>query len=106
MKIGFQKIVNLLDMTSDDKDLPRFVTKNGLKFMINQKKIITLTKKLELKHQCWDKIYVILVMRILLWKELLLLKKMLTEIMMSVTNNSFLKTMPCLSTAFQRQIVC
>ena len=39
-------------MTSDDKDLPRFVTKNGLKFMINQKKIITLTKKLELKHQC------------------------------------------------------
>ena len=28
-------------MTSDDKDLPRFVTKNGLKFMINQKKIIT-----------------------------------------------------------------
>ena len=26
--------------------------KNGLKFMINQKKITTLTKKLELKHQC------------------------------------------------------
>ena len=37
MKIGFQKIVNLLDMTSDDKDLPRFVTKNGLKFMIRKK---------------------------------------------------------------------
>ena len=52
MKIGFQKIVNLLDMTSDDKDLPRFVTKNGLKFMINQKKITALTKKLELKCQC------------------------------------------------------
>ena len=46
----FQKIVNLLDTNSDD--LPRFVTKNGLKFMINQKKIIVLTKKLELKHQC------------------------------------------------------
>ena len=26
--------------------------KNGLKFMINQKKITTLAKKLELKHQC------------------------------------------------------
>ena len=26
--------------------------KNGLKFMIDQKKITTLTKKLELKHQC------------------------------------------------------
>ena len=62
----FQKIVNLLDATSDDKDLPRFVTKNGLKFMINQKKITVLTKKLELKHQCLDQIYVILVMRILL----------------------------------------
>ena len=48
----FQKIVNFLDTTSDDKDLPRFVTKNGLKFMINQKKITTLTNKSELKHQC------------------------------------------------------
>ena len=48
----FQKIVNLLDTISDDKDLPRFVTKNGLKFMINQEEIIESTKKLELKHQC------------------------------------------------------
>ena len=32
----FQKIVNLLNTTSDDKDSPRFVTKKGLKFMINQ----------------------------------------------------------------------
>ena len=40
--------------------------KNGLKFMINQKKITTLTKKLELKHQCLDEIYVILVMHTLL----------------------------------------
>ena len=26
----FQKTVNLLDMTSDDKDLPRFVTKKWI----------------------------------------------------------------------------
>ena len=26
----FQKIVNLLDTTSDDKDLPRFVTKKWI----------------------------------------------------------------------------
>ena len=32
----FQKIVNLLDTTSDDKDL---LLKNELKFMINQKKL-------------------------------------------------------------------
>ena len=50
--MGFQKIVDLLDTTFSDKDLPRFVTKNGLKFMINQKKITTLTNKSELKHQC------------------------------------------------------
>ena len=52
IKTEFQEIVNLLDTTSDDKDLPRFVTKNGLKFMINQKEITMLIKKLELKHQC------------------------------------------------------
>ena len=48
----FQKITNFLDITSDDKDLPKFVTKNGLKFMINHKEITILIKKLELKHQC------------------------------------------------------
>ena len=52
IKMEFQKIVNFLDTTSDDKDLPRFVTKNGLKFMINQEKITMLIKKLETKHQC------------------------------------------------------
>ena len=48
--MGFQKTVNLLDATFDDKDLPRFVTKNGLKFRINQNKITILTKKSELEH--------------------------------------------------------
>ena len=48
----FQKIVNFFDATSDNKDLPKFVTKNGLKFMINHKKITMLIKKLESKHQC------------------------------------------------------
>ena len=59
----FQKIINLLGITSNDKDLSRFATK---KFMINQKKVTTFTKKLELKHQCLDQVYVILVMRMLL----------------------------------------
>ena len=48
----FQEITNFLDITSDNKDLPKFVTKNGLKFMINQKEITMLIKKLESKHQC------------------------------------------------------
>ena len=33
----FQKIVSSLDTIPDNKDLPNFVTKNGLKFMINHK---------------------------------------------------------------------
>ena len=41
----FQKTVNLLDTTSDDKDLLGFVTKNGLKFMTNQEVKITMLKK-------------------------------------------------------------
>ena len=48
----FQKVVNFLNTTSDDKDLPRFVTKNGLKSMINQEEITMLIKKLDLKRQC------------------------------------------------------
>ena len=49
----FQKIVNLLDTTSDDKDLPRFVTKKWIEVYDHQEEKITmLTKELELKHQC------------------------------------------------------
>ena len=50
-KMEFQKITDFLDVTSDDKYLPKFVTKNGLS-MINQKEITMLIKKLELEFQC------------------------------------------------------
>ena len=62
----FQTIVNLLDITSDNKDLPRYVTKKWIEVYDQSEKIVILTKKLELKHQCLDQIYVILVMHILL----------------------------------------
>ena len=52
IKMEFQKIVNFLDTTFDDKDLTRFATENKFKFMINQKKNTTSIKKLELKRQC------------------------------------------------------
>ena len=45
----FQKNTYFLDVTSDNKALPKFITKKGLKFMINQKEITMLIKKLELK---------------------------------------------------------
>ena len=62
----FQKIINLLAITSDDKDLPRFVTKKWIEVYDQSEKITVLAKKLGLKHQFLDRIYVILVMRILL----------------------------------------
>ena len=63
----FQKIVNLLDIASDDKDLPIYVTKKWIE-VYDQSKINynPNKKKLELKHQCLDQIYVDLVMHILL----------------------------------------
>ena len=48
----FQKITNFLDKTFDDKDYQDLLLKNGLKFVINQKEIAMLIKKLESKHQC------------------------------------------------------
>ena len=48
----FQKIVNFLDTTSDDKDLPRFVTKKMIRVYDQSEKITVLTKKLQLKYQC------------------------------------------------------
>ena len=48
----FQKIVNFLDIISDNKDYQNLFLKNGLKFMINHKEIMMLIKKLELEHQC------------------------------------------------------
>ena len=48
----FQKIVNFLDRISDNKDLPKLVTKKWVEVYVNHKKIMMLIKKLELKHQC------------------------------------------------------
>ena len=62
----FKKIINLIDTTSDDKDLLRFVTKKWIEVYDQSEKNSVLTKKLELKHQCLDQIDVILVMHILL----------------------------------------
>ena len=51
-KNRISKSANFLDTTSDDKDLSIFLTKYGLKFMINQNGITMLIRKLESKHQC------------------------------------------------------
>ena len=43
--MGFQKIVDSLDITSDDKDL----LKKGSKFMINKKKNYSINKEIRIK---------------------------------------------------------
>ena len=63
----FQKIVNFIDTTSDNKDLPRYVTKKWVEVYDQSQENYNTNKE----HQ----IYVILVMHILLLKEILLLLK-------------------------------
>ena len=50
--MDFLKIINLLDTTFDNKDLPRFVTTTWIKIYDQSEKITVLSKKLELRHQC------------------------------------------------------
>ena len=49
----FRIIVNLLDTTFDDKDLPRFVVKNWIEVYDQSEKKYNVNKEIkELKHQC------------------------------------------------------
>ena len=45
----FQKITNFLDTTSDDKDLPRFVTKKRIEIYDQSENNAILTKKIRIK---------------------------------------------------------
>ena len=46
----FQKIANFLNTTSDNKDLPRFVTKKWVEVYNQSEKNTMLIKKLESKY--------------------------------------------------------
>ena len=45
----FQKIINLLDITSDDKDLPRFVTKKWIEVYDQSEKNYSISKEIRNK---------------------------------------------------------
>ena len=45
----FQKITNFLDITSDDKDLPRFVTKKWIEVYDQSEKNYNLNKEIRIK---------------------------------------------------------
>ena len=48
-KSSFKKIVNLLDTTSDHKDLPRFVTKKWIKVYDQSQRNYSVNKKSRIK---------------------------------------------------------
>ena len=66
IKMEFQKIVNVLDTTPNDENLPKFTTKKWIEVYDQSERNTALTKKLELKLQCQDQIYVAILMQILL----------------------------------------
>ena len=45
----FQKITNFLDITSDDKDLPKFVTKKWIEVSDQSKKSYSTNKEIRIK---------------------------------------------------------
>ena len=49
IKVEFQKIVNFLDTTSDDKDLPRFVTKKWIEVYDQSEGNYNVNKEIRIK---------------------------------------------------------
>ena len=62
----FQKIENLLDTTSDDKDLPRFVTKKWIEVHDQSERNYSVNKNITIKTPMLRSDLCNLVMRILL----------------------------------------
>ena len=48
-KMEFHKIINLIDITSDDKNLPKFVTKKWIKVYDQSEKNYNVNKKNRIK---------------------------------------------------------
>ena len=72
----FQKIVNCIGTTSDNKDLPTFVTEKWIEVYDQSERNYNVNKEIRIKtSMILNQIYVILVMHILLLKEKLLLLK-------------------------------
>ena len=49
MKMEFRKIINFLDTTADDKDLPRFVTKKWIKVYDQSRGSYNVNKEITIK---------------------------------------------------------
>ena len=96
----FQKIANFLDTTSDDKELPRFITKKWIEVYDQSEKNYSSNKETRIKTSMLSQIYAILVMQILLWKKILFLKVIV--MLINKIKILLLKTMHHLITAVQK----
>ena len=96
----FQKIANFLDTTSDDKELPRFITKKWIEVYDQSEKHYSSNKEIRIKTSMLSQIYAILVMQILLWKKILFLKVIV--MLVNKIKILLLKTMHHLITAVQK----
>ena len=119
----FQKIVNLFDITSDNKDLPRFVTKKWIEVYDQSEKNYNPNKKIRIKTSMLrsdlcdfsdayivvkrnitvDKKHLLLmILKILIIQQLMQLLLIMQIIMRLVKKSWFLKTMYHLLTVLQR----
>ena len=96
----FQKIANFLDTTSDDKELPRFITKKWIEVYDQSEKNYSSNKEIRIKTSMLSQIYAILVMQILLWKKILFMKVIV--MLINKIKILLLKTMHHLITAVQK----
>ena len=99
----YQKVTNLIGATP--KERPRFITKKCIEVRdqsSNDEDRYKPNKRIRFKTSMLNQIYVILVMRILFWMELLLLQ---IQIIMRMTKNYLLKIMHPLFLAFQKLII-
>ena len=62
----FEKIINLLDTTSDNKDLPRFVAKKWIEVYDQSEKNCSPNKEIRIKRSMLRSIYATIPMHILL----------------------------------------
>ena len=64
IKMEFQKITHFLDINSDNKDLPRFVTKKWIEVYDQSQGNYNPNKEIRIKTSMLDQIYVIILMHI------------------------------------------
>ena len=114
----FQKIVNFLDITSDNEDLPRYVTKKWIEVYDQSQGNYDVNKEIRIKTSISD-VYIVAKGDITVTKktftandfEILIIHKImqllliLQIIMHLVKRNWFLKIMHHLSIVFQRLMV-